>query len=367
MSVVATSGPKKSTPLCEGICRAGPGEPYLSMSTAWKSIYPIEPALARRTCTRVDPFTPIMAMNLSMKTTIDPMSVKYAERDVPVDRLLGSLCSSSADSRCSRKYSADFSNCVVLHRPRVVAIYYRSTRSRTVDGMFDNICCAAHGGLVTLCMAISLSYFTYDLIYCALGGDFMSVVHHMFTMGGLASGVLNGRSGAELVACLFLMEVSNPSLHLRTVFIEMGLKTSMLASINSLVFALMFLMCRLVIGPPLVWKTLASPDNDYIVKAGGFGILAVSVFWGMSIIRIIVKEVKKLMGRGRRSRHRRINLRISVFTHNEGCRAEPRRLVNEKYPRSPNQEWRVGFVVVVPVCHASAPLWFAIRAKIGAS
>ena len=129
--------------------------------------------------------------------------------------------------------------------------------------------------------------------------SFMSVVHHMFTMGGLASGVLNGRSGAELVACLFLMEVSNPSLHLRTVFIEMGLKTSMLASINSLVFALMFLVCRLVIGPPLVWKTLASPDNDYIVKAGGFGILAVSVFWGMSIIRIIVKEVKKLMGGGK--------------------------------------------------------------------
>jgi hypothetical protein len=95
------------------------------------------------------------------------------------------------------------------------------------------------------------------------------------------------------------MEVSNPSLHLRTVLIDMGLKTSSLASVNSLVFALMFLVCRLVIGPPLVWKTLACPDNDYIVKAGGFGILAMSVMWGMSIIRIIVKEVKKLTGGGK--------------------------------------------------------------------
>jgi hypothetical protein len=42
--------------------------------------------------------------------------------------------------------------------------------------------------------------------------------------GGLASGVLNGRSGAELVACLFLMEVSNPSLHLRSLLLEMKLK-----------------------------------------------------------------------------------------------------------------------------------------------
>ena len=52
---------------------------------------------------------------------------------------------------------------------------------------------------------------------------------------------------------------------------------------------------RLVIGPPLVWKTLACPYNDYIVKAGGFGILAMSAMWGMSI----VKEVKKLTGGGK--------------------------------------------------------------------
>ena len=143
-----------------------------------------------------------------------------------------------------RKYTADFSNRVVSIVHAVAAIYYSYvTFSNGWGGMFDNI----GGGNTepqTLCMAVSLSYFIYDLIYCAVVGEIESVFHHMFTIGGLASGVLNGKSGAELVACLFLMEVSNPSLHLRTLLIEMGLKNSTLFSVNNLIFALVFLVCR---------------------------------------------------------------------------------------------------------------------------
>lgn len=143
-----------------------------------------------------------------------------------------------------RKYTADFSNRVVSIVHAVAAIYYSYvTFSSGWGGMFDNIG-GANTEPQTLCMAVSLSYFIYDLIYCALVGEIESVFHHMFTIGGLASGVLNGKSGAELVACLFLMEVSNPSLHLRTLLIEMGLKNSTLFSINNLIFALVFLVCR---------------------------------------------------------------------------------------------------------------------------
>jgi|TARA_B100001142_G_scaffold309062_1_gene341193 hypothetical protein len=197
-----------------------------------------------------------------------------------------------------RKYSADFSNRVVSIIHAIVAVYYAYlTFTNGWAGMFDDI-----GGANTpaqaLCMAISLSYFVYDLIYCAVVGELESVFHHMFTIGGLASGVFEGKSGSELVACLFLMEVSNPSLHLRTVLAEMGLKNSALASMNNLIFALVFLVCRLVIGPPLVYKTMVCPDNAYIVKAGGFGILAVSLMWGMKIVNMLLREVKKLAGLG---------------------------------------------------------------------
>ena len=138
----------------------------------------------------------------------------------------------------------------------VAAIYYSFVTFETGwSSLFDNIG-GANTEPQTLCMAVSLSYFIYDLVYCSIMGEIESVFHHMFTIGGLASGVLNGKSGAELVACLFLMEVSNPSLHLRTLLIEVGLKNSTLFSVNNLLFALAFLVCRLVISPPLVYKTV---------------------------------------------------------------------------------------------------------------
>ena len=197
-----------------------------------------------------------------------------------------------------RKYSADFSNRVVSIIHAVVAIYYSYLCFENgFAGMFNNV-----GGPNTepqqLCMAVSLSYFVYDLVYCSVSGELESVLHHFFTVGGLASGVLHGKSGAELCACLFLMEVSNPSLHLRTLLLEMGLKNTTLFSLNNLTFASVFLACRIVVGPPLVWKTIACPTNDLIVKLGGFGILAVSIMWGWRIVAMFVKEAKKLLGAG---------------------------------------------------------------------
>jgi hypothetical protein len=127
-------------------------------------------------------------------------------------------------------------------------------------------------------------------------GEMESVVHHLFTIAGLASGLLNGKSGAELVGCLFLMEVSNPSLHLRDILREMKLKDGPIGSANDLFFAVAFLVCRLVIGPFIVYETVMCPHNELVVKLGGLGILVVSVMWSVKIVKMIAKEVKKLSG-----------------------------------------------------------------------
>ena len=84
-----------------------------------------------------------------------------------------------------RKYTADFSNRVVSIVHAFAAIYYSAVTFSSWGDMFDGI-----GGPNTepqaLCMAVSLSYFIYDLIYCAVVGDLESVFHHMFTIGGRA-------------------------------------------------------------------------------------------------------------------------------------------------------------------------------------
>jgi hypothetical protein len=46
------------------------------------------------------------------------------------------------------------------------------------------------------------------------------------------------------------------------------------------------------------YAAVACPNNEYIVKAGGLGILVVSIMWGWKIIMMFVKEAKKLLGVG---------------------------------------------------------------------
>ena len=194
-----------------------------------------------------------------------------------------------------RKRTADFNNRLVSLIHALVAMKYCVACLPTWGALLENV-----GGKNTSahldCITMSLGYFVYDLIYCVLNNEIENVIHHMFTVGGLASGVVTGRSGPELVGCLFLMEVSNPSLHLRSLLRELDMKDSVLASVNDLIFALLFLFCRLVVGPPLVYKTVVNKDNTYLVKAGALGILIVSLMWAWKIIMMIVRTSKKLAG-----------------------------------------------------------------------
>ena len=108
-----------------------------------------------------------------------------------------------------RTRTAGFSNRVVSLLHAIIAIFMCTRCLPTWGALLENV-----GGMNTMehleCMTLSLSYFVYDFLYCLLDNDVENVIHHLFTIGGLASGVITGRSGPELVGCLFLMEVSNP-------------------------------------------------------------------------------------------------------------------------------------------------------------
>lgn len=75
------------------------------------------------------------------------------------------------------------------------------------------------------------------------------------------------------------MEVSNPSMHLNQLLKELGKSDTSLALANQLLFALVFFVFRLLVGPVVVWATVVSPLSPLIVKIGGVGILAVSLVW----------------------------------------------------------------------------------------
>jgi hypothetical protein len=62
--------------------------------------------------------------------------------------------------------------------------------------------------------------------------DAMNFFHHLATLSGLATGLLTGRSGAELGLCLILMEVSNPFMHMIHIFRELQMGDSKISDLN---------------------------------------------------------------------------------------------------------------------------------------
>lgn len=73
--------------------------------------------------------------------------------------------------------------------------------------------------LQAICLSITLGYFVYDTIGVLLiENDWGNTVHHLASMLAISVGVFQRISGSELVWSLFLMELSNPLLHLQSYF-----------------------------------------------------------------------------------------------------------------------------------------------------
>ena len=67
---------------------------------------------------------------------------------------------------------------------------------------------------------------------------------------------------------------------------EVGKQNTKVALTNDLLFASTFFVCRLLVGPVVVFYTLKSRTSPRIVKFGGAGIQCVSLFWFYKIVQV---------------------------------------------------------------------------------
>eukprot|EP00271_Cylindrocystis_brebissonii_P009958 TRINITY_DN2576_c0_g1_i1.p1 TRINITY_DN2576_c0_g1~~TRINITY_DN2576_c0_g1_i1.p1 ORF type:complete len:259 (-),score=31.69 TRINITY_DN2576_c0_g1_i1:435-1211(-) len=154
-----------------------------------------------------------------------------------------------------------------------------------------------------LAITVSLSYFSYDFVCCLFEVplDVVMSVHHVFTLMGLAYGIIAGQCGTELVACIWLMELSNPFMHARELLKEIKGQqkgqasggAGVLSTVNDLLFALTFTFARMVVGPYVVYYTLKAEDSPIPIKMGAVGIQVVSLFWFYKILRVVYYKVIK--------------------------------------------------------------------------
>ncbi|KAM3337868.1 uncharacterized protein LOC107849809 isoform X3 [Capsicum annuum] len=108
----------------------------------------------------------------------------------------------------------------------------------------------------------------------------------------LASKSSPKQCGSEMVAALWITEISSPFLHLRELLKELGYRDTDLNFAADVLFAIIFTIARMIGGPYLSYVTL-SADNPIIIKAMALGLQLVSVFWFYKIARMVMYKLSR--------------------------------------------------------------------------
>ncbi|KAL3640912.1 hypothetical protein CASFOL_015880 [Castilleja foliolosa] len=143
-------------------------------------------------------------------------------------------------------------------------------------------------------LAVSVAYLLYDLVCCLFDKQVKldNTIHHLVSIVGLVAGLAYQRCGSEMVAALWITEMSSPLLHLRELLKELGYRDTDLNLAADMAFAIIFTFARMIGGPYLCYVTL-SAHNPLLIKAMALGLMLVSAFWFYKIARMVMYKLDK--------------------------------------------------------------------------
>ncbi|OMO75223.1 hypothetical protein COLO4_26241 [Corchorus olitorius] len=137
-------------------------------------------------------------------------------------------------------------------------------------------------------LGVTVAYLIYDLICCLfderVGLD--NMIHHLVSIVGILACLAYQKGGSELVAALFVSEISSPFLHARELLKEVGYRDTDLNLAADIAFAVIFSLARMVGGPYVTFVTF-SANNPMLIKAMAMGLQLVSAFWFYKIVKMV--------------------------------------------------------------------------------
>ncbi|XP_020251496.1 transmembrane protein 136-like [Asparagus officinalis] len=145
-------------------------------------------------------------------------------------------------------------------------------------------------------LAVTVAYMIYDLICCHIGKrvNLDNSVHHLVSIVGIGAGLAHQKCGSEMVAALWITEISSPILHMRELLKEIGYHDTDLNLAVDVLFAFIFSFARMIGGPYLTYVTLTA-DNPMLIKMMAMGLQLVSIFWFCKIARMVRYKLTKRM------------------------------------------------------------------------
>ncbi|KAL5713319.1 hypothetical protein ACHQM5_015405 [Ranunculus cassubicifolius] len=146
-------------------------------------------------------------------------------------------------------------------------------------------------------LAVTLAYLLYDLVCCFFDKnvDMANAVHHVVSIVGLGAGLSSQMCGSEMVAALWITEISSPFLHMRELLKELGYRNTDVNLAADCAFAVIFTFGRMIGGPYLAYLTVFA-DNPLLIKVMALGLQAVCAFWFYKIVRMVRYKLVKRSG-----------------------------------------------------------------------
>jgi len=131
------------------------------------------------------------------------------------------------------------------------------------------------------CLYILCGYFSYDFIAMAYYKllDTTMTIHHSICILGILASFSEKRGGNYIIVGTFLAEVSNTFMHARVIIKHYGLRYTKIYEVTEITFILLYIYARLLLGPSVVWNTVACSQNNIISRLVAIGLLLQSVFF----------------------------------------------------------------------------------------
>lgn len=121
-------------------------------------------------------------------------------------------------------------------------------------------------------------YFTYDLVGMKVFGllKFDMFIHHAMCIAGIVVILLEGHDTCHVVAGLFVAEVSNPSMHVRTMLRNLGMRYTLIHDVAEVGYFFTFFVGRMIMGHPIVYDTIMCSSTHWLGKLVSLGVLGQS-------------------------------------------------------------------------------------------
>jgi len=97
--------------------------------------------------------------------------------------------------------------------------------------------------------------------------------HHWSCILGMSLPLTYGKSGNYIVVGMYIAELSNPFMHIRCILRSYGLRYSKSYEAMEIIFMVLYIYGRLILGPYIVWTTLSCSQNHFIVRLASLGLL----------------------------------------------------------------------------------------------